>query len=92
MSVLELFNIYHPTAYCHGMVAFHVRQNPIFIWLRGNYSNNEYWSKGFLYISGEWESSTTETLDVDQRNMTISILLVLFFCVRVVNSLLSYLV
>jgi hypothetical protein len=67
MSVLELFNIYHPTAYCHGMVAFHVRQNPIFIWLRGNYSNNEYWSKGFLYISGEWESSTTETLAVDQR-------------------------
>lgn len=66
MFIREFFNIYRPNAYADGAVAFTVRQNSIFIWLHGNYSNKE-WPNEFFYVLGEWESPATEPLPDDQR-------------------------
>jgi hypothetical protein len=65
MSIREFFNIYRPTTYDDEAVTFIVRQNLIFIWLHGNYSNNKEWPNEFFYVLGEWESSTTKPIPAE---------------------------
>lgn len=50
MTILVFFNIYCPSAQRDGTMAFQVRQNPIFIYLKKSYSNNKYWEEEFLRV------------------------------------------
>jgi hypothetical protein len=66
MTIPEFFNIYRPTTYCDGTIAFQVHQNPFFIWMHGSCSNNKYKDQEFFNVLGEWESLSTEVLPKDQ--------------------------
>jgi hypothetical protein len=65
MTISEFFNIYRAAYKREGVVEFTVRNNPIFIYLSQNYSNNRGWRSDFFRVSGEWESAAP--LLPDQR-------------------------
>lgn len=65
MTIPEFFNIYRAAYKREGVVEFTVRNNPIFIYLSQNYSNNRGWRSDFFRVSGDWE--TAASLQPDQR-------------------------
>jgi hypothetical protein len=48
MTIPEFFNVYKATYKREGVVEFTVRNNPIFIYLSPNYSNNRGWRSEFF--------------------------------------------
>jgi hypothetical protein len=59
MTIPEFFNIYRAAYKREGVVEFTVRNNPIFIYLSQNYSNNRGWRSDFFWVSGDLESAAS---------------------------------